>query len=620
MLDIFRKRGFASFIYTGLMAAVLVVFIIQFRPGANSPLAGLSRNCVAKVRGTCVDEKDWRAQRYLIRGPYEGGPTINYNKAAMDSLIERTLLEQEAERVGVRVTNDDVMRELIRYKVYVHIPVSMRAQGRQLGINELGFRWTQFSATPKEKPFDQQFFEKIVRQTTGQNPDEFADSQQHELLAARYLELVAERVRVSDAEAWDQYVSEKNTSTIRYARFNGAYFSQFFVPLDQASIDKWAAGNPEMLEAKEKAAKEEDKHLYHPRHILVDVKKDAKPEEKAAARKRADDLLAKVKGGADFGALAKDESSDPGSKDKGGEYDWTSGQEYVPEFREGLAKLKVGETAIVETQYGFHVLQLMGKLDGRAAIAFPLYRSFRGEELAREAVQKYADALKGKLPVDASDPAIKAKVDDAKKAGKSDADALNQALDDAAHTRMAKALDDVMASFAPSAPPAKAPENKPAPAAPDGKAATPTPPPAPAWQLDEHKPRVEDSTAFNASGSPIIGLMDQQTITDAAAKLTRESPLAGPLKASGDYFVIALQERHEATKPEFDKDRATFVGQMVARKREDAVVNYVTALREGVSSKELTVEARYTADDKAQKGQGQGPDQPPPPPPDEDQP
>ena len=614
MLDLFRKRGAMSVIYGGLMGAVIVVFIIQFRAGGSSgnPLAGISKNCVAKVRGQCVEDKSWRAQKYLLHGANEQAPQLNYNKAAMDSLVERALLEQEAQRLGLRVTEDDVMQELIRDKVHVNVPVSMRAQSRQLGINELGFRWTQFGT--KDKPFDQQIFEKVVNSTTGQTASEFIDSQQEELLAARVLELVAERVRISDAETWEQYVADKSTSTHRYVRFSPAYFGSTMVPLDQPAIEKWATEHVAEVEAKEKATPpEQEKRLLHPRHILIDAKKDDTPEKKAEAKKKAEDLLAQVKAGADFGKLAKENSSDPGSKDKGGEYDWTSGYEYVAEFRDGLGKLKVGESAIVETQYGFHVIQLLGRMDGKAATAYPLYVEAKGEELAKSAVESLKKALEGKIPVQLDD-ALKAKVEEAKKSGKNDADATTQVLDDETRNRMSKALDDVLAAMAPSAVSdgkldGKA-DKKPVPPAgkPDDKkpGETPTPAPLPTWQTDDRRPRVDESSPFSATGSPIIGLSDQQAVVDAAGKLTKEAPVGAPMKVATDWFLLDLKDRHEATRVEFDKDRTLYVGQMLGKKREDAIVNYVNGLRDALG-KELWVDQKYVGDDKKAGPPGEAP-------------
>lgn len=80
----------------------------------------------------------------------------------------------------------------------------------------------------------------------------------------------------------------------------------------------------------------------------------------AEAKKRAEDVLKKVLApGADFGALAKEFSEDPGSKDKGGDLGFFATSSVVKPFADALVKLKNGETtrALVQSQFGYHVIK-----------------------------------------------------------------------------------------------------------------------------------------------------------------------------------------------------------------------------------------------------------------------
>ena len=91
--------------------------------------------------------------------------------------------------------------------------------------------------------------------------------------------------------------------------------------------------------------------------------KDKKPAEKTLtkdeARKKAQDLLDRIRKGEDFAKLAKENSDDPGSKDKGGEYDFFRRGKMVPEFDKAAFALKPGEVSdLVETQFGFHIIKL----------------------------------------------------------------------------------------------------------------------------------------------------------------------------------------------------------------------------------------------------------------------
>ena len=93
------------------------------------------------------------------------------------------------------------------------------------------------------------------------------------------------------------------------------------------------------------------------RHILIAPTKD---KDDAAAAKEAADLLAKLKSGADFAALAKEFSADPGSAEKGGDLGFFAPGRMVPEFNEAAFALKnPGDlSGVVKTKYGYHILQL----------------------------------------------------------------------------------------------------------------------------------------------------------------------------------------------------------------------------------------------------------------------
>jgi len=79
------------------------------------------------------------------------------------------------------------------------------------------------------------------------------------------------------------------------------------------------------------------------------------------AKNKAQDLLKKALAGEDFAKLAKENSEDPGSKDKGGEYDFVKKGMFVPEYEAVIFDkgLKDGEIykELVETQFGWHIIK-----------------------------------------------------------------------------------------------------------------------------------------------------------------------------------------------------------------------------------------------------------------------
>lgn len=105
----------------------------------------------------------------------------------------------------------------------------------------------------------------------------------------------------------------------------------------------------------------------HLRHILVKVDKGASEADKAKAKAKADGLLAQLKKGGDFAALAKASSDDPGSKENGGDLNWVQKGQTVPTFEQAAWALKTKNeiSPVVESPFGYHIIQLLDVQDAR---------------------------------------------------------------------------------------------------------------------------------------------------------------------------------------------------------------------------------------------------------------
>jgi peptidyl-prolyl cis-trans isomerase C len=143
----------------------------------------------------------------------------------------------------------------------------------------------------------------------------------------------------------------------------------------------------------------------HVRHILIRVDKGATAEAKQKARAKADDLLVKAKGGADFAKLASENSDDPGSKQRGGDLSWVARGQTVPPFEAAAFGLKKPNdlSPVVETEYGYHVIQLLVHEDA-GVVPFAEVKDriaeFLKQQQQQTKVQDHLKALKAKGKVE----------------------------------------------------------------------------------------------------------------------------------------------------------------------------------------------------------------------------
>jgi hypothetical protein len=102
------------------------------------------------------------------------------------------------------------------------------------------------------------------------------------------------------------------------------------------------------------------------KHILIgwkDVGDEDRRDPRAAQRSKHDaedmvrELVAKLRGGADFDAAMKQYSEDPGSARAARAYDISPEASYVIEFKQLGLRLKVDEIGVVQSEFGFHIMK-----------------------------------------------------------------------------------------------------------------------------------------------------------------------------------------------------------------------------------------------------------------------
>jgi peptidyl-prolyl cis-trans isomerase C len=132
------------------------------------------------------------------------------------------------------------------------------------------------------------------------------------------------------------------------------------------------------------------------RHVLIPVKPGATKEEKAAARAKAEKVLAEVRGGADLAEIAKRVSAGPTAAE-GGSLGWIRRGDTVPDFEAAIFALKKGALSdVVETQIGYHVVRVEGKHPARK-IPFSEAKEMIKRRLVQDRIEKEFKAWLDKL-------------------------------------------------------------------------------------------------------------------------------------------------------------------------------------------------------------------------------
>ncbi|MGH6609290.1 MAG: SurA N-terminal domain-containing protein, partial [Burkholderiaceae bacterium] len=323
-------------------------------------------NALATVDGAPIKQQEYDAamRDRVDRLRQQLGPsfdpklleTSEARAAIMEQLVLDRALTNEANKANV-VVGTDRLREFIssipafqedgkfnydRYKAFVASRGQTEASFEQSLRNDLR----------------KQFFVEAVTESAIV-PKQVTDRieqillQQREIRELRFpAEQFASKASVTDAQIAEYYQNNR---------------SQFEVP-ESVRIEylvlspESMAGNINVSEEAVKNFYEQNKARYgteeqrRASHILT----TAEGSDKAAARKKAEAILAKVKANPkEFAALARENSKDPGSAAQGGDLGFFGRGMMVKPFEETAYRLKEGEISdIVETDFGFHIIRV----------------------------------------------------------------------------------------------------------------------------------------------------------------------------------------------------------------------------------------------------------------------
>jgi peptidyl-prolyl cis-trans isomerase D len=333
-----------------LLALITLPFafwgIESYQRGANTAqdLAAVAGQKITLQEFAEAQRDQQERLRSVLGGNFDASllDTPEQRAELLDGLIQQRLLAVQAARSNLVVT-DEHLREII-----THLP-PFQENGQ--------FSKARYDALLRAQGMSDVGFEARLRRDVElqQLNSAVADAS---LVAnaqvARVLAIQRQQREVSELLLpYEQFAGEVKLAPDAVKTYYDGHLAEFQLP-EQVRAE-YVLLSADALAALETVSEAE-------LHSWYDTNMRVKFEERAAARKKAEELLAQLRAAPDkFAALAKQVSQDPGSKDKGGDLGFFARGSMVKPFEEAAFKLKPGQmSGIVETDFGFHIIKLTG--------------------------------------------------------------------------------------------------------------------------------------------------------------------------------------------------------------------------------------------------------------------
>jgi peptidyl-prolyl cis-trans isomerase D len=373
-----------------ILLAIVAAFIIGF-VYVDMGLGGATRNpqqdvraYAARVNGETISFREYERALYYTTRNYEQVyqkplsaemiQQMGLPKQVLDSLVDQHLLLQQAQRLHLTATEDEVRAKILQ------IPV-LNTGGKFVG---------------------EEMYARYVTGSLGYtSPAEFENELNREITLSKMESALSNSLIISPKAAEAEYRRATENAKIKYAMLPisrvaatvtvtapevDQYYAQNqakythteqreikYLVADLGSIKSQIKPSDAELKQRYDSTKEDYKHpsQAHILHILIKVDTTATPEVDAAAKAKAEGLVKQLRAGADFATLARANSQDPSSAGNGGDMGFVDQGQTVQAFDTAAfsAPLNTVLDPIRTADFGYHIIKILERREAG-------YRSF----------------------------------------------------------------------------------------------------------------------------------------------------------------------------------------------------------------------------------------------------
>jgi peptidyl-prolyl cis-trans isomerase D len=400
MFDFVRSH---TRLFQGILVLLIFPSFVFFGVQGYSSFTDGSNAKVAEVDGRGITQMEWDAahqrniERFrqqmptadmkLLDSPAVRGETL-------DSLVRERVLLAAAERMHLGVSDERLQRVFATDPQFAALRNPDGSVNRDLLMAQ-GMSSEMFAQSLRQDLAMRQVMQGIG--TTVVAPKAVVDPSLDALLQRRQVQF-----QRFDAQALRGKVNPSDADIETFYKANEALFRApeqarvDYVMLDLQTLQKGVSVSDDELQRfyAENASRYTAAEERRASHILIKADKDMAAADRQKARAKADALLEQLrKSPGQFAELAKKNSDDPGSAERGGDLDFFGRGAMVKPFDDAVFAMKAGEISnVVESEFGFHIIQLTGQRGGEKK-SFAAVRAEIETEVKRQLAQKrFAEA------------------------------------------------------------------------------------------------------------------------------------------------------------------------------------------------------------------------------------